>query len=403
MSRTPTQRGTYSRRDALKLFGGTMALPLLDRLGLPLLADKPSKTHADDLALRFARFYKPVKVDVTPRIKAYDLPLDLAKVANYKQVAQALGLPDDKPSLKANGFTVVPGKGNEDIVAPYKDMKHRQVPIFITTDTLLHLYHVQFDETLKDIEEREFYPDIVALAKALAADIDGQKLPQDTEDFREARKKAVTYLAAGIKALDPKAELPKHADPKDVDLILDKMTKHEGFWPKGSAEKEWPLFRYAEDFSQYVPRGHYTRSETLKKYFVGMMWFGRMTFLLKGYDLRGPGTAAPALVSLAEANQQTLAAAMLTRALENVQLPDKRKAGDVWELHLRRDRVLCRAGRRPRPAAVQGGAGAGVRGGAGPRRARRRWQDAGLARRTGEIQAASHLQWHWRAVRRLPQ
>ena len=35
MSRTPTQRGTYSRRDALKLFGGTMALPLLDRLGLP--------------------------------------------------------------------------------------------------------------------------------------------------------------------------------------------------------------------------------------------------------------------------------------------------------------------------------------------------------------------------------
>ena len=40
---------------------------------------------------------------------------------------------------------------------------------------------------------------------------------------------------------------------------------------------------------------------------------------------------APALVSVAEANQQTLAAAMLTRALENVQLPDKRKAGDVWE------------------------------------------------------------------------
>ena len=36
-------------------------------------------------------------------------------------------------------------------------------------------------------------------------------------------------------------------------------------------------------------------------------------------------------MSVAEANQQTLAAAMLTRALENVQLPDKRKAGDVWE------------------------------------------------------------------------
>ena len=214
MSRTPTQRGTLFPPRCPQAVRHALTLPLLDRLGVPLLADEPSKTHADDLALRFARFYKPVKVDVTPHIKAYDLPLDLAKVANYKQVAQVLGLPDDEPSLKANGFTVVPGKGNEDIVAPYNDMKKRQVPIFITTDTLLHLYHVQFDETLKDIEEREFYPDIVALAKALAADIDGQKLPQDTEDFREARKKAVTYLAAGVKALDPKAELPKHADPK---------------------------------------------------------------------------------------------------------------------------------------------------------------------------------------------
>ena len=230
MNRIPSPCGTLSRRDALKLFGSALTLPLLDHLGAPLLAGDPSKQHADDLALRFARFYKPVKVNVTPHIKAYDLPLDLSKVANYKQVAQALGLPADEPSLKANGFTVVPGKGNEDIVAPYSDMKHRQVPIFITTDTLLHLYHVQFDETLKDIEEREFYPDIVALAKALAADIDGQKLPQDTDDFRAARKKAVTFLAAGIKALDPKAELPKHADPKDVDLILEKMAEHEGFW-----------------------------------------------------------------------------------------------------------------------------------------------------------------------------
>jgi len=61
------------------------------------------------------------------------------------------------------------------------------------------------------------------------------------------------------------------------------MAGHADFWPEPhAAETEWPLFRYAEDFSQYVPRGHYTRSETLKKYFVGMMWFGRMTFLLKG-------------------------------------------------------------------------------------------------------------------------
>ena len=62
-----------------------------------------------------------------------------------------------------------PRLGTEDIVAPYNDMRHREIPIFITADTLLHLYHVQFDETLKDIEERQFYPDMVALTKSLLA------------------------------------------------------------------------------------------------------------------------------------------------------------------------------------------------------------------------------------------
>jgi len=29
---------------------------------------------------------------------------------------------------------LMPGQGHEDIVAPYKDLKKRQVPIFITAD-----------------------------------------------------------------------------------------------------------------------------------------------------------------------------------------------------------------------------------------------------------------------------
>lgn len=36
-----------------------------------------------------------------------------------------------------------------------------------------------------------------------------------------------------------------------------------------------------EDYTQYIPRGHYTRDESLKAYFKAMMWYGRMTFRLK--------------------------------------------------------------------------------------------------------------------------
>src|SRR5271154_3435125 len=129
--------------------------------GALMAADSPSKTQTDNLALRFAKYYKPVQVETKPSIPAYDLPLDLDKVANFKAASAALGLTADEPSLKKNGFTILPGMGNEDVVEPYKHLHRLKVPLFITADTLLHLYHVQFDETLKEIEEREFYKDSI--------------------------------------------------------------------------------------------------------------------------------------------------------------------------------------------------------------------------------------------------
>jgi Protein of unknown function (DUF3160) len=295
-------------------------------------ADKEApKIQVENLARRFGQYYQPVKTEGKAKVPAYPLPLALDKVSNRQAVETALGLSLDQPSFKGNGFIVIPGERNEDIIGPYKHLQQRSVPIFITADTVLHLYHIQFDETLKDIEEREFYPDVVALTRTLVARLENEPVPANSADFREAQQKALTFLAIGLKALDPQSTLPKGVVAADVDQVLERMKKHQGFWPDPrTAHNDWPLFRYAEDFSQYVPRGHYTRSEALKKYFVGLMWYGRMTFLLKGDPSFGPGDQ-PALVSVPEGKQQTLAAALLTRALVQAELPDKRKARDVWE------------------------------------------------------------------------
>jgi hypothetical protein len=326
----PASLADPSRREVLRVFGGTMvALPLAGYLGGGLwAADDPSRAHADNLALRFARYYQPVRVTARPQIPAYPLPLDTGRIANF-EVAGKLGLAADVASLRENGFAVLPGRG-DDVVEPYKHLKKQGVPVFVTADTLLHLYHVQFDETLKDIEEREFYPDLVALTEALLTRLERMKLPAG-ESFRDAHKKALTYFAIGLKALKPDAALPAGVVPQDVDEVLAQMNEHQGFWPDPfAAHEQWPLFRYAEDFSQYVPRGHYTRSETLKRYFVGMMWFGRMAFLLKGHSIHGPRDE-PALVSTGEADRQTLAAALITKLLRRVRLDNLRQARDVWE------------------------------------------------------------------------
>ncbi|GAH54359.1 unnamed protein product, partial [marine sediment metagenome] len=72
-----------------------------------------------------------------------------------------------------------------------------------------------------------------------------------------------------------------------------------------------------EDYSQYVPRGHYTRNEKFKKYFKTMMWYGRIDFKLK------PGTKEPAIT---HGKKMTLQAILMTDAF----LKDK-EAFKLWK------------------------------------------------------------------------
>jgi len=63
----------------------------------------------------------------------------------------------------------------------------------------------------------------------------------------------------------------------DVEKEMSLITARPGFVRS-------PIFGYSQDYSQFLPRGHYTRSERLKNYFLATMWYGRMGFLLKGCD-----------------------------------------------------------------------------------------------------------------------
>ena len=80
-----------------------------------------------------------------------------------------LNLSNIAPLITQNGFAIIeyefqpPDANRDDIVKPYEYLRQMDVPLFVTADTLLHLYHIQFDETLKDIEESQFLPDIQAL------------------------------------------------------------------------------------------------------------------------------------------------------------------------------------------------------------------------------------------------
>ena len=298
----------------------------IDMNDLKLFADEWLESNQGEGGkLSLSKYYTAYDGDVVPGVSGYSLPLNLYDVSNYAAVDQRIDLDSVVPLLEQNGLAVMEYDfraadcNGDDIVKPYTYLRKMDVPLFVTSDTVLHLYHIQFDETLKDIEEREFFDDIRDLTGAL---LDEAMVLYDqcTGDLQETARRNVAYLTVAQKLIDPEADVPQIV-ADDVASELAKIDAHAGFAPSD-------IFIYREDYSQYVPRGHYTRSEQLKRYFRTLMWYGRMAFLLKGAENWGP--AGEALISTYDARIQTMQAVLLARSIEHVQV-GQRTGGEIWD------------------------------------------------------------------------
>jgi len=254
----------------------------------------------------FSGYYSKEKLQFEADVPAYSLPLKASEIANYDDFIQKIPLTNESMDLLyKNGFVVIenpaienlPGAGNTLVNSTYKDLKVADVPIFITSDSLLHLYHIQFDETLKRAESEEFYDELWKLDRALLeASIGDYDSASGLE--KEAARRNVAYFAVALKLLEPESyQIGQSREDSGKIILFDSQEAKQysvevPSFVKTDVEAELrlieaqeggvsPIFKYAEDYSQYTPRGHYTRSEKLKNYFKAMMWHGRMSMLLQ--------------------------------------------------------------------------------------------------------------------------
>ncbi len=316
----------------------------------PIQPEKPVlKTEPIDLSgttaekMDFAKHYSLDPLDIALNAPQYDLPLQTNQISNYEPFSGEIQLSDDALSLlEKNGFVVIDNpfdQKEEDIVQPYKTLAEAEIPIFVTTDSLLHLYHIQFDETLRQIEEREFYNLVWGISEQLL-DSSIESYKNSDGDLKEASRRNVAYCSVGLSLLKPKPEQVCQSENKwectDAYFEKEDLTRYNFEVPsyvRDDVEAELkliethsglsnsPIFIYNEDYSQYVPRGHYTRSEKLKNYFRAFMWYGRMSMLLKGSDAIPPGTTDPydkeGLISRYDARIQTMGACLIASEFAN--------------------------------------------------------------------------------------
>jgi hypothetical protein len=219
--------------------------------------------------------YVPYQVKVEPAVPGYEI--DLSQVANPDLLTR---LSDEQRALlEENGFVVVPSRV-EQIYEIYKSAKERGIPIFVTTDALLHTYHILYDYTLRSAEIQHFVNDLNGL-NAVMIEVAEEQYSAASGKLQEAARRNMAYFSVASVLLDPGTQIAADV-ADDVSAELNLITAHQGF-------AESPIFGYKEDYSQYVPRGHYTRNETFERYFKAMMWYGRMMFRLKPGPSVSPG------------------------------------------------------------------------------------------------------------------
>ncbi len=319
------------------------------------------------------------KIEITPNIPAHPLPLNISDITNYQNFSEKIKLsPEALTLLKKNAFVIIPTPDNiaeqeiylssshqtgypkDDFVVYYEVLKDKDLPIFITTDSLLHYYHIFFDTALMRLERDLFYQDMWAISQELFEE-SVKDYYQTDGNIKEAVKRNIAYLSVALELLKPKKnqiiteETLKEEycipgmDPEYCEMMLSGVKNYYGdkasykYFSEAEFEqysfeipdvtkelvlkeieliekhRGWeysPIFIYQEDYSQYIPRGHYTKSERLKNYFKALMWYGRMTALIEGNTLLSPGESSctggmGGIISEYDARIQTLQAFLL--------------------------------------------------------------------------------------------
>ena len=254
--------------------------------------------------LVFAPFEEPA-VEAVPAIHHEPIAPDLSNVRLSLALSEA-----QRERLARDGFVVSPGVEKE-FFTVYEKARYANVPIFVTSDSLLHVYHLLFDKVLRTAEVQYFIPLLRDLNQALLAQTDSQYQALQGTGWEDAARRTVAFVGVASKLLDPNIQVPDYAaDLVEAELAL--IEDAAGILPS-------PLFpglEYGEDYTQYIPRGHYTKSDELKAYFKSMMWYGRMTFRLK--------TKTPEV-----GKAETRSALLLVHALRTAEVA-RRPALEAW-------------------------------------------------------------------------
>ena len=247
-------------------------------------------------------------------------PFDATQARYFAEAARALGLVDGEiRSFKQNGFVMVDHDQSLSMGRVYLEIYKADLPVFVSTDSILHALHRSYDQVLMDIEDNAMIPGLegalAAIEEGICQSLQHPALRESATDLLLFTAVARKLLAGGTPGAKAGTDVPLVCGPtSNSGEVLEKIKQLRADPSDGPGTSLYGRSRLV-DWSQFRPRGHYVRTPRLEAYFRAMMWLGRVD-LAWHLDVARELRDAALLVLLVDKTGQSKRLAAMSRVLD---------------------------------------------------------------------------------------
>lgn len=242
-----------------------------NRKGISKVAITPVKQNQQSYSISWN------ENDIKPCVQSYSINEDLSNVSNAEQFPELDHY--DRYMLYKNLFLIKkPSEIFEQPFSIYQKNRSEGIPDFITSDSILHLYHYMYDYVIRNIEKERLIDEL----KAFTQEAFNQSIAiyngVTDKNVKKAALKNIAYFGIAMKLLD--IDLPGGV-PLEASRMIDNDVKRVRLrWESGTSE----IFPYYIDYKDYTVRGHYSRENNLRNYFLAMTWYSSTPIMFDMYD-----------------------------------------------------------------------------------------------------------------------
>jgi hypothetical protein len=188
----------------------------------------------------------------------------------------------EKSLISKHGFVISERLDKISFGQAILEVFHRDLPVFVSTDAILHAFHVSYDRILQDVEIGLLEPKLIELLNNLRS-----SMPQLHNRYSSIPEMMTMLRDVDVYLTVPLILMQQATSPyytENTDIVNDALSWIEAEEPDTNTLFSSNCRSY--DWSQFKPRGHYVydpndpNEVNQEPYFKTMMWFGRIELYL---------------------------------------------------------------------------------------------------------------------------